>query len=65
MDQLLLTVDEVCHRLRIGRSHAYAYLARGEIESVRLGRSRRVPAAALDHFVEKLRAHAESDSQAG
>ncbi len=65
MDQLLLTVDEVCHRLRIGRSHLYAYLARGDIESVRLGRARRIPAAALDHFVEKLRADVESGSQAG
>ncbi|MPZ51027.1 MAG: helix-turn-helix domain-containing protein [Dehalococcoidia bacterium] len=54
-DKLLLTVDEAAQRLGIGRSHAYIYVLRGEIPSVKLGRSRRVPLEALQEFIEKLR----------
>jgi len=52
----LLTVDEAAERLGIGRSHAYVYLLRGDLESIKLGRSRRVPAEAVDDFIRKLRA---------
>jgi excisionase family DNA binding protein len=55
-DKLLLTIDEAAQRLGIGRSHAYIYVLKGELQSVKLGRSRRVPAAALEEFVERLRA---------
>ena len=54
-DKRLLTVDEAAQRLGIGRSHAYVYVLRGELESVKLGRSRRVPAEAVDEFVKRLR----------
>jgi excisionase family DNA binding protein len=53
--KLLLTVSEAAVRLGIGRSHTYQYVLRGELESVKLGRSRRVPLCALQDFVEKLR----------
>jgi excisionase family DNA binding protein len=53
--KLLLTVDEAAQRLGIGRSHAYAYVLSGELESVKIGRSRRVPAAAVEDFIERLR----------
>ena len=35
--KLLLTVDEAAHRLGIGRSHAYIYVMRGELEVKNLG----------------------------
>jgi excisionase family DNA binding protein len=54
-DKRLLTVDEAAQRLGIGRSHAYIYVLRGELESIKLGRSRRVPADALDEFIKRLR----------
>jgi excisionase family DNA binding protein len=53
--KLLLTVDEAAHRLGIGRSHAYVYVLRGELPSVKIGRSRRVPVQALQEFIERLR----------
>lgn len=49
---LLLTVEDAARRLAIGRSHLYELLRRGEIASIRLGRSRRVPVASLERFVE-------------
>ena len=51
MDELLLTVDEAARRLAVGRSHLYELLRRGEIVSVKLGRSRRVTVGALEKFV--------------
>ena len=58
-EKRLLTVAEAARRLGIGRSHAYIYVLRGELESVKLGKSRRVPVEAIDAFVARLRA--ESD----
>ena len=56
-NKLLLTVEEVAERLGIGRSHAYGYVMRGEIASIKLGRCRRVPLAALEAFVRDLDEH--------
>jgi excisionase family DNA binding protein len=53
--KVLLTVDEAAQRLGIGRSHAYVFVLRGDLPSVKLGRSRRVPADGLQEFDEKLR----------
>ena len=53
--KLLLTIDEAAQRLGIGRSHAYVYVLRGDIPSVKLGRSRRIPLDALQEFIERLR----------
>ena len=57
MDELLLSVEEAARRISCGRSHLYLLLRRGEIQSIYLGRSRRIPVAALERFVqEKLEA---------
>lgn len=52
---LLLTVVEAARLLGVGRSTAYELLATGELESVHIGRSRRVPVFAVENFVESLR----------
>ena len=53
-EKLLLTVDEAARQLGIGRSHAYAFVMRGELPSVKLGKSRRIVASALAEFVNRL-----------
>ncbi len=60
--QLLLTVDEAAQRLRIGRSHLYTLVACGEIPSVKLGRSRRIPVVELEGFVTRRTAEAVAGS---
>ncbi|MEU6990574.1 helix-turn-helix domain-containing protein [Streptomyces sp. NPDC046465] len=52
---VLLTVEEAARRLRIGRTTAFRLVLAGEIESVTVGRLRRVPADALSAYVAKLR----------
>lgn len=54
MDKLLLTPEEAAERLSVGRSKIYALISEGRLRSVRLGGSRRIPAAALVAFVATL-----------
>jgi excisionase family DNA binding protein len=51
MERLLLRPKEAAEVLGVGRSKMYALLAAGEVPSVRVGRSVRVPAEALQHWV--------------
>lgn len=52
----LLTVEEAARRLRIGRTLCFRLIRTGELESVPIGRLRRVPAAAISEYVTRLRA---------
>ncbi|MFJ8663104.1 helix-turn-helix domain-containing protein [Streptomyces sp. NPDC093795] len=52
---VLLTVEEAARRLQIGRTLCYRYIGTGELESVPLGRLRRVPADAVIEFATQLR----------
>lgn len=50
----LLSVEDAAARLAIGRTTMYALLKSGDIPSIRIGRLRRVPAAALDTYTARL-----------
>ena len=52
---LVLTVEEAADRLGVGRTLMYALVKSGDIESVTIGRLRRIPADALVTFVASLR----------
>lgn len=52
---MLLTISEAAAALCVGRSTLYEMIARREIEVVHLGRTVRVPAAAVEQLVERLR----------
>jgi excisionase family DNA binding protein len=54
--RLLLTVEEAANRLGIGRTLMYTLVKDGEVESVHIGRLRRIPADALPRYLEQLRA---------
>jgi excisionase family DNA binding protein len=53
--KLLHTATEAADALGISRSRIYELMAAGELEYVKLGRSRRIPADALETFVARLR----------
>jgi len=53
---LVLTVEQAAERLGIGRTVMYALVSSGAVESVQIGRLRRVPADALVTFLDELRA---------
>jgi len=54
-DRILLTVPDAARRLGISRSLLYQLLADGEVESIHVGRLRRVPVDALVAYVARLR----------
>ena len=53
---LLVTTEQAATSLSICRTEVYELLRNDELESVRIGASRRIPAAALAEYVERLRA---------
>lgn len=50
----LLRVEEAAEWLGLGRTKAYELVYRGTLASVTIGRSRRVPVAALEAFLDEL-----------
>lgn len=52
MEKILLTPKECAEALSIGRTRMYSMLAQSQLPSVRIGRSIRVPVAALERWVE-------------
>ena len=47
----LLNVNEAASALGLGRSLVYMLIATGELASIKIGRSRRIPVGALDEFI--------------
>lgn len=56
MEKQLLTIPEAGAALGVSRSVTYTLIADGRLESVKIGRSHRVPAEAVKRLVDQLRA---------
>jgi excisionase family DNA binding protein len=54
MEKLLLSPEEAAEVLGVGRSRVYDLIRTRQLLSVRIGKSRRVPVAALHAYVESL-----------
>jgi excisionase family DNA binding protein len=52
--KLLLRVEEAAALLDVGRTRIYDLITSGALQSVKIGGSRRVPAAALQRYVDEL-----------
>nr|WP_238412858.1 helix-turn-helix domain-containing protein [Saccharothrix deserti] len=51
---MLLTTEEAAERLGVGRTTMYRLIGTGEVESVQIGRLRRIHVAAVDAYARKL-----------
>lgn len=58
--RLLLTVEETAEALHIGRSKVFDLIRCGELDSVKIGRLRRIPGDAVHAFMVRLRTSRES-----
>ena len=58
--QLLLTPEQAAASLAICRTKVYGLVGSGELESVQIGTSRRIPYTALTEYVQRLRAPAHA-----
>ena len=63
MQRLLLTVSEAVRRLGIGRSLLYELMANDDVESIHVGRLRRIPADALVTYIDRQRDNAASAAE--
>ena len=61
MEKLLYTASETGAKLSMSRSMVYVLMASGQLESVQIGKSRRVPAGAIESFVARLQEVAGAD----
>jgi excisionase family DNA binding protein len=59
---LLLTVEQAAEELQIGRTKMFALLDRGEVASIKVGGSRRVPYDELVTYVKRLIAEQSGES---
>jgi excisionase family DNA binding protein len=54
-ERIVYTVEEAAERLGVGCTLVCALVRRGDIESIAIGRLRRIPCDALDDFVSRMR----------
>ncbi len=48
---ILITVDELCEELMIGKNAAYKLLTSGELKGFRIGRIWKIPRESLNNYV--------------
>lgn len=53
---LLHRIEDAARILGIGRSNLYKLMDSGEVESIKIGKSRRITQAALERYVARLEA---------
>lgn len=61
-EPLVYTIPEAATALRISRTKLYELLDSGEIESIHIGCSRKIPAEDLRIYIDRLRARRASVS---
>ena len=55
--------ESAAKKLDIGRTSIFGLIASGELETIKIGRSRLIPAAALDRFISRLIAAQSSGTE--
>ena len=51
-DKGALKVEEAAQALSIGRSTAWAIIKEGQLATIKIGRSRRVPVSEIERFIK-------------
>jgi excisionase family DNA binding protein len=59
VEKMLLTPEDVAKALSMGRTKVYQLIMSGAIESISIGRSRRVERSALERFIRRLKEESE------
>jgi excisionase family DNA binding protein len=50
----LLTPESVAEHLSLSRTTVFGLIKSGQLRSIKIGKSRRVPASAVDEFITQL-----------
>lgn len=62
-ERKLLTVEEAADLLHIGKTKTYALVRSGELESVLIGRLRRIHINAINEYAERLATKQENQTE--
>lgn len=54
VNKVLLRPEEAAQMLSIGRTQLFELLRNNQLESIRIGRLRRIPVSALQRFIEDV-----------
>lgn len=58
MNEVVYRVEEVARVLKVGRTKVFDLIRSGELASVKIGGSRRIPARSLNDYLSRLIAEA-------
>ena len=53
MDVVLLNVEQAAQALGLGRSKCYELVLKGQLKSLKIGRSRKIPVEAIKEFIRE------------
>ena len=53
--KILYGPEEAAEAISVSRSRMFQLISDGEVESIKIGRVRRIPRTALDAYVDRLR----------
>jgi len=53
MEKQLLTVEQTADVLGIGKTKVYQYISSNELQSVKLGKARRIKATSIEDLIER------------
>lgn len=57
MERVLLTAEEAAESLKVGRCKVYDLIRTGELESIKIGRLRRIPVSSVRAFAARTLEH--------
>lgn len=63
MSRRLYPTREAAQQLSLGLSTTKALVATGALRSIKIGRARRVPAEAIDEYVQRLNTQQNGDAR--
>lgn len=53
-ERVMLTVEEAAERLNVGRTTMFKLIRRGDVETIQIGRLRRVPVSSIQNYAARL-----------
>ena len=57
------TIEEVAEKLKVTRQAIHNWIKEGRLDSIKIGRSRRIPAASIERLLEQSKQRSQSQEQ--
>ena len=57
------TIEEVAEKLKVTRQAIHNWIKEGRLDSIKIGRARRIPAASIERLLEQSKQRSQSQEQ--